>query len=65
MAAEIGEEIRVEWDGARRQHALGGLQQLRLGLVARDFLLLVDSGGGHQLDALERLAVDLARGEFW
>ena len=45
MAAEIGEEIRVEGDRPRRQHALGGVEQHRLGRGARLLLLLrVDRG---------------------
>ena len=63
MAAEIGEEIGIEGNGLRRQHAFGGREEPRLGRVARLFLRLDRIGRG-EFDLLQALAVDLAGGEF-
>ena len=60
MAAQIGEEIRIEGNGLRRQHALGGLQQFRLSLGARLLLLLAHVGRGGEGLLLESVAVRLA-----
>ena len=40
MSAEIGEEVRVEGNGARRQYALGRVKQLRLPFRCVDLLVL-------------------------
>ena len=63
MAAKIGEEIGVERNGLRRQHAFGGVEEFCLGLVARLFLRLEGIGRG-KFNLLQALAVDLAGGEF-
>ena len=60
MAAEVGEEIRVERYGLRRQGALGGVQQRGFRFGTR-LLLLFHRCGGCQLRLLEQVAVDLAR----
>ena len=62
MAAKIGEEIGIERNGLRRQHAFGGGEEFCLGLVARLFLRLGGIGSG-KFNLLQA-SVDLAGGEF-
>ncbi len=62
MAAEIGEEIRIERDRLRRQHAFGGGKQRGLDLIARLFLRL-GRGDRHELELFETVAIDFAGDE--
>ena len=63
MTAEIGEEIGIERDRLRRQHALGGVEEFRLRVVARIFLRLGYIRGG-KFNQLQALPVDLAGREL-
>ena len=64
VTAEVGEEIRVEGNRLRRQHGFCRLQQDRFRRCAGLFLLLARAFA-RQFDALQLVAVDLARRQAW
>ncbi len=63
MAAEIEEEIRLEGDGAARQHTLRRREQHRLGIGARRFLVIRGDDRFRKRHRFQRLAVGLAGDE--
>ena len=62
MSAEIGEEIRIEWNGLAGKDGFCCVEQQALCLGARIFLLIAGINI-RQRSTFQRLAIDLARAQ--